>query len=84
MNKIRWSCCEIGVHGVVMIGADLDMSGPDQPEALLGYRRAIHPFELDECPQALEMAIAEMSEVMERASAFPLPASRARAFGGAA
>ncbi|MNJ17890.1 hypothetical protein D3C77_121810 [compost metagenome] len=83
MSQIRWSAQEIGIHGVVMIAADLDMSGPEAPEALLGYRRAVHPFELDEVEdprQRFASIIKEMTEVMGRASAQPLPASRVRAF----
>lgn len=84
MSKIRWSCCELGVHGVVMIGADLDLSGPDQPEALLGYRRAVHPFQFDNAPDPRAVflkIIQDMSDVMGRAGAQSLPASRAGAFG---
>lgn len=84
MNKIRWSCCEIGMHGVVMIGADLDLSGPGEPEALVGYRRAVHPFQFDSDPDPRGMFLAilqDMTDVMARAGAQSLPASRACAFG---
>lgn len=81
MSKVHWHCTEVGVDGWLLIAADQDLTGPNDPESMFGFRRAFHPFQLDEDPQALAKAVLEMSEVMGRASAFPLPASRACAFG---
>lgn len=65
MNKpvMQWACRELA-EGWVMIGVDVDLSAPGQPEALLGYRRAIHPFHFDECSEpvmAFRAVIAEMT-----------------------
>ncbi|SEB72908.1 hypothetical protein SAMN05216178_2031 [Pseudomonas saponiphila] len=97
MSKIQWHCTQIGVDGWLLIAADQDLTGPNDPESMLGHRRAFHPFQLDEDPQALARAIGEMSEVMARVQlplmqfdpetgeisiVQALPASRAHAFGG--
>ncbi len=97
MNKVQWHCTEIGVDGWLLIAADQNLTGPNDPESMFGFRQAFHPFQLDEDPQALAKAIRGMSEVMERVQSplflvdpqtgeispvRSLPASRARAFGG--
>jgi hypothetical protein len=87
-KTMQWACREL-IDGWVMIGVDVDLSAPGEPEALLGYRRAIHPFHFDECtdPKAeFSLVIAEMTYRMNRGlegvgDAPPLSASRARTFG---
>lgn len=81
MNKVQWHCTEIGVDGWLLIAADQALAGPNDPESMFGFRQAFHPFQLDEDPQALAKAIGGMSEVMGRAGALSLSASRVRAFG---
>lgn len=91
MNKpvMQWACRELA-EGWVMIGVDVDLSGPGEPEALLGYRRAIHPFHFDECTDPVMefgAVIAEMTKavlwgVQGVGGAQPDSASRACAFGG--
>lgn len=78
MRKPMWSCNEFGEHGFVFIGADLELSAG----GMLGLRQAVHPFDLDEDPQLFARIIAEMTQVMGRASSQPVSASRAGAFGG--
>lgn len=80
VSKPVWFCSEIGIDGWLMIAVDQDLAGPNEPESMFGHRRAFHPFQLDEDPQALAMAIAEMSDVMGRVGAPTLPTSRACAF----
>lgn len=85
---LQWACREL-VDGWVMIGVDVDLSAPGEPEALLGYRRAIHPFHFDECTDpVVEFAgvIAEMTYRVNRGlegvgDAQPFTTSRARTFG---
>ncbi len=77
MSKVRWSCCEFGELGFVFIAADLELPGG----GLLGLRQAVHPFDLDEDPQLFARTITQMTDVMGRAGAQSLPASRVRAFG---
>lgn len=86
---MQWACREL-VDGWVMIGVDVDLSAPDEPEALLGYRRAVHPFQFDESDSPVmdfEFVIAEMTYRVTRGlegvgDAQPNSASRAHAFGG--
>lgn len=86
---MQWACREL-VDGWVMIGVDVDLSAPGEPEALLGYRRAIHPFQFDESDSPVkdfEFVIAEMTYRVTRGlegvgDAQPNSASRAHAFGG--
>lgn len=80
MNKPVWFCQEIGLDGWLLLAADLDLSGHREPESMIGHRRAFHPFQLDEDPQAMAKAIEEMTEIMGRLSAPPRSASRACAF----
>lgn len=82
MSKPVWFCQQIGVDGWLLIAVDQDLTQPNEPENMFGHRRAFHPFQLDEDPQALAKAIGEMSEVMGRVSAPTQPVSRACAFGG--
>jgi len=87
MNKpvMQWACRELN-DGWVMIGVDIDLSSPEQPECLLGLRRAVHPFHFDEAASpVMEFAavISEMTEVMGRVGrvdAPPRSVSRACAF----
>ena len=85
---LKWSCRELN-DGWVMIGVDVDLSGPDEPESLLGLRRAVHPFHFDEAANpviAFAAVISEMDFLIRRGcgvSATTHSASRARAFGGA-
>ena len=84
---LQWSCLGLG-SGWVMIGVDVDLSAPGEPEALLGYRRAIHPAHFDECTEpATEFGfvVAEMTYRITRGlegvgDAQPRSVSRARAF----
>ena len=86
---LQWSCLELG-GGWLMFGVDVDLSGPGEPEALLGYRRAIHPAHFDECTDSVMTfgaVIAEMTYRVTRGlegvgDAQPNSASRAHAFGG--
>ncbi|WP_139834803.1 hypothetical protein [Pseudomonas sp. B15(2017)] len=85
---MQWACRELA-EGWVMIGVDVDLSAPGQPESLLGYRRAVHPFHFDESDDpvmSFQSVIAEMTYRMYRgleieADAQLHPASRARTFG---
>lgn len=87
--ELHWSCVGLA-GGWVMFGVDAYLSAPDQPECLLGYRRAIHPDEilLSANPGiTFASVITEMNGVIERGIGLttqPLCASRAHAFGGAA
>ncbi|UZD96254.1 hypothetical protein LOY64_04400 [Pseudomonas corrugata] len=88
MNKpvMQWACRELH-DGWVMIGVDIDLSTPDQPECLLGLRRAVHPFQFDEMVDPVmgfTAVISEMTEIIGRVGrvdAPPSAASRACAFG---
>ena len=85
----KWSCREL-VDGWVMIGVDCDLSSPNEPECMLGLRRAVHPFHFDESDNpviAFSAVISEMDYRMRKAVGMGAPthsASRAHAFGGAA
>lgn len=86
---MQWACRKL-MDGWVMIGVDVDVSLPGQPEALLGYRRAIHPFQFDESNNPVmdfTFVIAEMTYRITRGlegvgDAQPFSPSRAPAFGG--
>ncbi|MGH8387652.1 MAG: hypothetical protein ACRESJ_19550 [Pseudomonas sp.] len=85
---MQWACRKL-VDGWVMIGVDVDLSQPGEPEALLGYRRAVHPFHFDESDSPVmdfEFVIAEMTYRMNKGlegaeDAQRFSASRARTFG---
>lgn len=85
---MQWACREL-CDGWVMIGVDVVLSAPGQPEALLGYRQAVHPFHFDDAVNpvmAFQTVIAEMTYRMCRGlelevGAQPHTASRARTFG---
>jgi len=85
---MQWACREL-CDGWVMIGVDVDLSQPGEPEALLGYRRAVHPFHFDDAEDPVmefSSVIAEMTYRMCRgleieAGAQLHSASRARTFG---
>jgi|GEM_PF-3418796 len=86
---LKWACRELN-DGWVMIGVDVDLSGPDEPECLLGLRRAVHPFQFDEANYpviAFAAVISEMDNQIRKGCGVGAPthsASRACAFGGAA
>lgn len=83
---LKWSCRELN-DGWVMIGVDVDLSGPDEPESLLGLRRAVHPFQFDEAENpvmAFTAVISEMDNQIRKGcgvGATTHSASRAHAFG---
>lgn len=77
MSKPVWFCQEFGQGGFVLVAADLQLSDG----TLVGLRQAVHPFDADEDPALLPRTIKKMTEVMGRASAQPMPTSRACAFG---
>ena len=72
--------------GWVLLAVDVNLAHPEQPEALLGYRRAVHPFQFDEALEPVVgfcLVISEMMEVIERGAGIAAQshsASRARAF----
>lgn len=82
---LQWACRELN-DGWVMIGVDVDLSAPGEPEMLMGLRRAVHPFQFDEAANpVIEFAavISEMDFLIRRGcgvSATTHSASRARAF----
>jgi len=84
---MRWACRELS-DGWVMIGVDVDLSRPGEPESLLGYRRAVHPFHFDESDTPVidfYSVIAEMTYRVQKCygvGAQPHTTSRACAFGG--
>ncbi len=83
---LQWACRELN-DGWVMIGVDVDLSAPGEPEMLMGLRRAVHPFQFDEAANpviAFASVISEMDYLIRRGcgvSAQSHSASRARAFG---
>lgn len=83
---LQWACRELN-DGWVMIGVDVDLSSPGEPEMLMGLRRAVHPFQFDEAENpvmAFTAVISEMDFLIRRGcgvSAEPHSPSRARAFG---
>lgn len=79
MSKPVWYCQKVGIDGAIAVRVDMNLSS-----GTLGYAQYIHPFQLDNAidPKGMfSRIIAEMSEVMGRAGALPLSASRVRAFG---
>lgn len=82
---LKWSCRELA-DGWVMIGVDVDLSSPDEPECMIGLRRAVHPFQFDEAENsviAFGGVISEMDKRMRKAVGMGAPthsASRACAF----
>lgn len=83
---LKWSCHELN-DGWVMIGVDVDLSSPDEPECMMGLRRAVHPFQFDEANDpviAFAAVISEMDYRMRKAvgvGASTHSASRTCAFG---
>ncbi len=72
-----WHCREFGDDGWVFVAVD-----QMQPcGTMIGMRRAVHPFFIDQNPALLGQTIAEMTELMGRLTAPEHPASRACAFG---
>ena len=84
---LKWSCRKLN-DGWVMIGVDVDLSAPGEPEMLLGLRRAVHPFHFDEAENPVMEFTAVISEMDKQirkgcgVSAIAHSASRACAFGG--
>lgn len=79
---LHWSCRDLS-DGWVMLGVDADLTHSDQPEAMLGYRRAVHPFLFDDSPALFWEIIQEMGDVVGRVVGAPASSvSRARAFEG--
>jgi len=84
---LKWACRELN-DGWVMIGVDVDLSAPGEPECLLGLRRAVHPFHFDVAENPVMEFTAVISEMDNRirkgcgVSAVAHSASRACAFGG--
>lgn len=82
---LQWACRELH-DGWVMIGVDVDLSTPEQPETLLGLRRAVHPFQFDELENPVmgfTAVISEMDKTIRRAAGMDAPdhsSSRACAF----
>lgn len=82
---LKWSCRDLN-DGWVMIGVDVDLSSPEQPECMLGMRRAVHPFHFDEAENPVMEFTAVISEMDCRirkavgVDAQPHSASRAHAF----
>lgn len=90
MSKLIWTTHKLA-DGWVLLCADASFEQPGEPEAMIGVRRAVHPFHFDEDEKpviAFSLVIAEMTNAIMWGvngvqSATSLPASRARAFGGA-
>lgn len=86
--KLIWTTHKLA-DGWVMLSVDANLEQPGKPEAMLGMRRAVHPFDFDEARKpviAFSLVIAEMTNaimwgVNGAQCAQSLPASRARAFG---
>lgn len=76
MNKPSWYAQKVGVDGDIVIAVDQVIG-----EGMVGYKRYLHPFQVDRDPSVLVNVIEEMSEVMGRVSAQPVTTSRAGAFG---
>ncbi len=85
---LQWACRELN-NGWVMIGVDVDLSAPEEPECMLGLRRAVHPFQFDEAENPVmefTAVISEMDKQIRRGAGMGAPdlsVSRAGAFGGA-
>ena len=82
---LKWSTYRLA-DGWVLICVDASLEQPGEPEALLGYRRAVHPFHFDEADDPVmdfKAVISEMTFVVSTglAGQGTLPASRAGAFG---
>lgn len=73
-------------EGWVLLCVDANLEQPGEPEALLGFRKAVHPFAFDEMNDPVgefTAVIAEMTKAVTfglMAYAPTLPASRACAF----
>ena len=84
---LQWSCTDLN-DGWVMIGVDVDLSGPGNLECLMGLRRAVHPAHFEDAANpviAFTAVITEMDSMIRKGcgvGATPHSASRAHAFGG--
>ena len=47
LPPLIWSTHKLA-DGWVLLCVDASLELPGEPEALLGYRRAVHPFDFDE------------------------------------
>lgn len=86
MPALIWTTHKLA-DGWVLLCVDVNFEQPGEPEAMLGYRRAVHPFHFDESDDPVMnffAVIAEMKYAVETgvAGRKSLPASRARAFAG--
>ncbi|MFY1029131.1 hypothetical protein [Pseudomonas asiatica] len=78
VSKPVWFCREFGVDGHIVIAVDQAVA-----EGQAGYRRYLHPIQLDQAADPRGMfceIIREMSDVIGRMSAPTQPVSRACAF----
>lgn len=88
MPVLIWTTHKLD-NGWVLLCVDVTISQPGAPEALLGYRRAVHPFQFDDSDDPVMdfgFVIAEMTyrvtRGLEGLASEPAPvASRACAFG---
>lgn len=86
--KLIWTTHKLA-DGWVLLCVDANLEQPGEPEAMLGVRRAVHPFDFDQMNEPVigfTLLIAEMTNaimwgVNGAQCAQSLPASRARAFG---
>ena len=65
---LQWSCTDLN-DGWVMIGVDVDLSGPGNLECLMGLRRAVHPAHFEDAANpviAFEAVISEMDFLIRR------------------
>lgn len=70
LNVLSWECREFGEDGWTMIGVDTMLTDG----TMIGIRRAIHVFELDNANNPTDVfltIIREMTETMDRATAVP-------------
>lgn len=91
MTKLIWTTHKLA-DGWVLLCVDVNLEASGQPEAMIGVRRAVHPFHFDESREpvtAFSLVIAEMANTitwgLKGAEHQQSPsASRARAFGAVA
>jgi hypothetical protein len=86
MPILIWTTHKLA-DGWVLLCVDVNFEQPGEPEALLGYRRAVHPFAFDESDDPVMDFCAVIAEMKYRvqtglAGYQPLMASRAGAFAG--
>ncbi|TWC18135.1 hypothetical protein FBY06_11560 [Pseudomonas sp. SJZ085] len=89
MPTLVWTTHKLA-DGWVLLCVDANLEQQGEPEAMLGVRRAVHPFEFDEMNDPVmgfTLVIAEMTNAITwglRGAEFAqsMYASRAGAFGG--